>query len=430
MNLTIHRGTKQIGGSCVEVRSGDDRILLDLGLPLTAPGDDGPKVAGRSVPDLVRDGPLPGIAGVYIGDSPGVRAVVLSHVHQDHTGLAGFVHPDIPVFATAGTWALVEALAPFVPDRASIANRQTLHKNRPRNFGELRVTAIPVDHSAPDAAAIYVEGGGRRLLYTGDLRAHGKKGYLYEDLMRSFAGKVDTLLVEGTTVGRPGHACQTEKELEAEFESLFRSQKSLTLVFCSGQNLDRIVIVYRAAKKTGMTIVIDLYTAYTLHKLGCLSKSVPQWHWQGIKVIAWPYQEQRLRKAGEGGFVEATRPNWTSRAAMKAKGKQNVLLMRSNRMMTSLEAGLGDAAKDVQVIWSMWDGYWKHDKYVRPFCERYGIEPVRVHTSGHASWDDLVRLIESLKPETVVPVHTENAHVFTRHFSNTLRPGDGEPFHA
>ena len=432
MQVTIHRGTKQIGGSCVEVRSGNDRILLDLGLPLAAPGEDGPQTKGRTVAELVRDGTLPGIAGVYAGGSPDVRAIVLSHVHQDHTGLAGFAHPDIPVFATEGTWALTDALAPFVPSRVPIVNRQTLHRKRPKNFGDLKVTAIPVDHSAPDAAALYVEGGGRRLLYTGDLRAHGKKGYLYEDLIKSYAGRIDTLLVEGTTVGRPGQSCRTEMELEADFESLFCGQKSLTLVFCSGQNLDRIVVIYRAAKKKGKTLVMDLYTAYTLHKLGCLSKSVPQWHWPGIKLIEWPYQEKRLRDAGHGDFVDATKAgrSWTSRSAMKAMGRGTVLLMRSNRMMTSLEAGLGDMANAVQVVWSMWDGYWATDKHVRPFCERHGIEPVRIHTSGHASWDDLKRLIEGLKPEAVVPIHTEYAHIFNSHFPNVLRPRDGESFQA
>jgi len=432
MQVTIHRGTRQIGGSCIEIASGGDRILLDLGQPLAIPGEDGPTVYGRPVAELIREGVLPDVAGVYRNDIPGLRAVVLSHAHQDHTGLAGFVHSDIPVLATTGTWALADAIAPFVPNRDNIFNRQVLHRGRPRRFGSLRITAVPVDHSAPDAAALYVEGGDRNLLYTGDLRAHGKKGYLFDDLICRYAGKVHTLLVEGTTVGRPGHDCTTESDIGAEFENRFRHQKGLSLVFCSGQNLDRIVVIFRAAKKTGKTLVIDLYTAYTLHKLAYLSANIPQWNWPGIKIIAWPYQERSLRKAQQGGFVDVTKTakKWTSIAVLKDQGDRHVLLMRANRMMNSLESKLGEKTKDVDVIWSMWDGYRKHDRHVGPFCERHGVNSTYIHTSGHAPWPDLIRLIKGLQPEVIVPVHTERAQVFAEHFENVFLPRDGEPFQA
>jgi ribonuclease J len=428
MQVIIHRGTQQIGGSCVEVSCGADRILLDLGLPLTLPGEPSPQINKMTFPDLLREGILPAIDGVYANSAPDVKAVVLTHVHQDHTGLIGYIHPEIPIFTTTGTWALMDSMVPFVQTRTVISNRQTLSKNKPVRLGEMTVEAIPVDHSAPDAAALYIKGNGRRLLYTGDLRAHGKKGYLFEELIRRFSGKVDTLLVEGTTVGNPGHACKSETELESDFLKVFRKQSGLAIIFCSGQNLDRIVAIFRAAKIANKTLVIDLYTAFVLHKLEVLSKSIPQFHWPEIKIIAWPYQESALVKAGESEFVAQTRHKWTSTRVMKDRGSEHVLLMRANRMMNSLERNLGAAARQAHVIWSMWEGYWNDDKYVRPFCERLGIKHIRIHTSGHASWADLQCLINGLKPTTVVPIHTTHAKVFKEHFENVLLPSDGEPF--
>jgi ribonuclease J len=428
LKIIIHRGTKQIGGSCVEVSCGGDRILLDLGLPLPQPGEASTRIDKVSVLELLHDGVLPTIAGVYRDSVPDVKAVILSHVHQDHTGLAGFVHPDIPVLATAGTWALTDSIVPFAPTQQVITNRRTLDKNKPMRLGCISVTAIPVDHSAPDAAALYIEGGGRRLLYTGDLRSHGKKGYLFDQMISRFHGKVDTLLIEGTTVGSPGHACKSESSLEADFLDVFRKQSGLTLIFCSGQNLDRIVVIFRSAKIAGKTMVIDLYTAFVLHKLGALSKRIPQFDWPEIRIIAWPYQEQALRKAGEGEFVAQTRERWTSTRAMKDQGSEHILLMRANRMMNSLESHLGTAARQSHVIWSMWDGYWNDDKYVRPFCERHGISPIRIHTSGHASWTDLQRLIVGINPTAIVPIHTIHAKVFDEHFENVRLPDDGETF--
>lgn len=121
-----------------------------------------------------------------------------------------------------------------------------------------------------------------------------------------------------------------------------------------------------------------------------------------------------------------TRRITTGKKEMKALAKDIVLLMRSNRKMADIESELGGESRQVQVIWSMWDGYWADDQHVRPYCEKYGIKRTYVHTSGHASWSDLKRLIEGLKPVTVVPIHTEHAGVFAQHFINVILPSDGE----
>ncbi len=78
------------------------------------------------------------------------------------------------------------------------------------------------------------------------------------------------------------------------------------------------------------------------------------------------------------------------------------------------------------MVWSQWDGYWADDKYVRPFCEKHGINHAYIHTSGHASWRDLKHLINVIRPKTVIPIHTEHANFFERHFGNVLLPSDGE----
>src|ERR1035437_7061369 len=64
MKLCIHRGTREIGGTCVEVESSGQRILLDLGLPLNAKD--------------VASTPLPAISGLAKAD-PSLLAIVLSH---------------------------------------------------------------------------------------------------------------------------------------------------------------------------------------------------------------------------------------------------------------------------------------------------------------------------------------------------------------
>lgn len=427
MKIIVHRGTKQIGGSCVEVQSGDDRILLDFGMPL-ALDEDGQIVAGQSVEALLASGVLPNVEGVYSGSNPQIRAVVMSHVHQDHMGLAQYVHPTVPVYATDGTWALYDALQPFIPRAGEITSREILPKQKPVCFGSLSVTAIPVDHSAPDAVALLVEGDRKRVLYSGDLRAHGRKSYLYDSLIRQMAGTLDVMLLEGTTIGRPDAAFATEESLETDLLALLAQQKHFALIFCSAQNLDRLVTIYRSVKRAHKLMVIDLYTAFTLNKLQCISTHLPQWHWPEVRVVPWGYQQRRLADAGYTSFVEETKKHWIGWGRMKAQKHNVAFLMRSNRKVADLERELGEEVRDVQVIWSMWDGYWVQDQYIRPLCEKYGIERVSLHTSGHASWQDLQILVEGLQPKTIIPIHTEHAEQFTHQFTNVNLLLDGETF--
>ncbi len=195
MQLTIHRGSHQIGGSCVELATDGSRIILDLGLPLPKPDEKGQQIPEEaSTSDLVASGLLPDITGLYQHHEPGVEAVIVSHVHGDHCGLASFVHPDIPVYASKGTAQLSEVNAMFLPRVPTLQAISVLPKGTPIRIGRFTVTALLVDHSAPDALALLVESGGKKVLYSGDLRAHGRKAALFERMVAEPPRDVDGLL--------------------------------------------------------------------------------------------------------------------------------------------------------------------------------------------------------------------------------------------
>ena len=138
-----------------------------------------------------------------------------------------------------------------------------------------------------------MEADGKRLFYSGDLRAHGRKGSLFERLVAHPPENVDVLLLEGTTIGRTGkdNKYPSESELEERFERLFREAKGLSLVWCSGQNIDRIVTVYRAARRAGKQFIVDMYTASVLRAIG--NPNLPQPGFQGFRVfLPWRQKEQ------------------------------------------------------------------------------------------------------------------------------------------
>jgi ribonuclease J len=79
----IHRGARQVGGSCVELECRGERLVLDLGRPLDAEADD--------------DVPLPAIPGLE-GSDDSLRGVVITHGHPDHYGLGGAIAPSVHVY--------------------------------------------------------------------------------------------------------------------------------------------------------------------------------------------------------------------------------------------------------------------------------------------------------------------------------------------
>ena len=82
------------------------------------------------------------------------------------------------------------------------------------------------------------------------------------------------LVTEGTILGSD-KPVKTEDELECDFVDFFKRTKGRVFVAWSAQNIDRTVILYRAAKRTGRTLVIDLYTADVLDRI-CAGTRVPR----------------------------------------------------------------------------------------------------------------------------------------------------------
>lgn len=351
--------------------------------------------------------------GVFPGDptAPSVAAIILSHSHLDHFGLAHHAHPAIPVYGSAGTIAILEVGRVFFPDAALPADLRCLPANETLRFGKLSVTAIPVDHAAPDSRALLCEADGQRLLYTGDLRAHGRTGFRFETMLKDERlHGVDWLLVEGTTLGSSGgtHGLRSEADVEESLVELSRDgAEKLVAVATSGQNLDRLVSCFRAAKRSGRLLVIDAYQADVLMQLAPLSKNIPQVGWDGVRVSFAPHQVERLKAVGLMGLAhEMSVKGRASSDELAADPGRYLLCMRASYGVTKLLDKI--AADRVFLVWSMWSGYWQRESSaLRAWTERHGTSAQFVHSGGHAWPEDLRRLENALAARQVVRVHTD-----------------------
>ena len=190
MRARIHRGAREIGGSCVEIEHDGQRIVLDVGLPL----------------DRDPDEPLslPPVAGLAVGAAPdGLLAVFVSHTHPDHVGMLPAIAPGLPVYGGEAAGRVARAADPFMPSAPFVRDWLPMRDRQPVAVGPFLVTPLLVDHSAFDAYALLVEAGGQRLLYSGDLRAHGRKPSTWRRLLDHPPTGVNALLLEGTRLSRP-----------------------------------------------------------------------------------------------------------------------------------------------------------------------------------------------------------------------------------
>ena len=295
MNFNIHRGTKEIGGSCVEIWTESTRIIVDFGMPLVNPDKtqfDSRATKNLSVEELIGKEILPNIEGLY--ERPGNTALVLSHAHQDHFGLIKYVNANCKIYLGKATQKLIEITRIFTNQDWEIVNSQHFKSGKSFVVGDIEITPYLMDHSAFDAYAFLIKADGKSIFYSGDFRIHGRKTKAFDWFSYNMGKNVDYLLLEGTTIGRVDKKFPTESEIETEIVDTFNASKGINLIYTSGQNIDRLVSIYRACKRTGKTLAIDFYIANVLKELsdfGAIpypSKKFPE-----IKVF-FPYRLSRM----------------------------------------------------------------------------------------------------------------------------------------
>ena len=429
MKLIIHRGTEEIGGSCVELRANNSSILLDFGLPLVSSQKDQPfdakTLEGKSIEELKRAGILPNIVGLYRKENEKVAAIFISHSHMDHYGLLSYVNPEIPIYMSEGAKELVEISNIFTPNKTKGLNIQVFSKTGKIRVGDFEVTAHLVDHSAFDARAFMIEAEGKRIFYSGDFRGHGRKRLLFKKVISNPPKDIDCLLMEGSMLGRGKQKFSNGEAVQKGIEDILGNRNNIKFLFVSSQNIDRIVSAYKACRRTKYIFVIDIYTAYILLKLNKITSHLPQFDWQDIRVMFFKYHADKLAEAGNKELLYLFNKRRIKVPEINKEKNRILMLLRDNSLFPKVVDQIQDCRGAV-IIYSMWEGYLT-DKF-KDYCERAGIEIKQIHTSGHATVKDLQVFADALKPKTLIPIHTFETKLYPRLFRNVKILRDSEVF--
>lgn len=416
-SLTIHRGSHQIGGCCTELICNGERILIDLGANL--PNSDAP----------IRDDELV----VKVFDGRPVAGLLFTHPHGDHYGLYKKVPRDVPMYIGPMAKEILKVLVSrldYISEEKGLPVVEQMRIYRAGKeldaFQNIRVLPLYVDHSAPDAYMFYIQATGKKILFSGDFRDHGivgERDRLWRTLKKFVPKGIDLLITEGTMLSRETEAAsnpvQTEEQLGRRAEELFRQHK-YNFVLVSSTNLDSIMEFFHHTPP-GMHFVCDAYQAEVIltamHGMECKGNYPQYQSSDGHSLI-------RVRGCSRWGHLRALGSSLKRPVGIapvsddKLKDDGFVMLVRKNTNpdRKSLFEEMRDEfyPVDGQIVYSMWDGYLKPEHADPALLDFIGGRAYeRLHTSGHAYVETIARLIETVQPKKIVPMHTDKADEFT-----------------
>ncbi len=290
MKIIIHRGNREIGASCIEVQTAQTRVIFDVGLELEG--------EPATVPQNI----------------DGVAALFITHAHPDHYGLVSKVPPRIPAYCGALTEDLMRIMGTFNP-RFGEVNRTFEHfaNGEPVRIDDITITPYATDHSVPDSYAFHVEADGKRILISGDFRAHGRKACLMEICARAVHAP-DAMVVDSTCVVERAPELQetraivynNEKEVEDGLLEVLRKEQLPAFIDASSINVDRMVSAFKAARRAGRIFAVDIYSALILWIMNKrYGRIIPINEWEEFKVIF-----RRDLKGTKNIFSSQIRSDW------------------------------------------------------------------------------------------------------------------------
>lgn len=384
MIVNIIRGQNQIGGSIIEISTDKTKIVFDAGMNL----------------DESEEIEIPEIDGLFCGKKK-YDAVFISHYHSDHIGLLDYIVDNIPVYIGERAYKIVKAANNY-RGRQCRFSPQFICEGKEIQIKDIKITPILCDHSAFDSYMFLIEADEKKVLYTGDFRANGRLDY--DNLLLKLP-VVDALITEGTTLSREDVGQNVEEEtLEDIAVKALSKYQGPAFVIMSAMNIDRLITMNNAAKRTGRAFLEDIYTA-KIAKASEESALIPD---KNTKVFMTGGDKQ-YQMLSEFADIKIGKT-----AIAKEK-----FLMCIRPSMKNYLAKLNEICsfEDGILFYGMWKGYLERDD-MREFVEFMKVKGVNLHilhTSGHADAKTLENLIKDVSPKAIIPVHTENAEWFSKY---------------
>ncbi len=421
---------------------------------------------------------------VSLFPSLNVEAVLLSHAHLDHCGNIGLLDARIPIIASPISIALLKAMLDSSPSRvgsevayysekipgedprilcsgkidigrnfvcitnysedlinflsSSVKSTKKLEPGDVCGLNEystpFEIRAFEVDHSIYGANA-YLLYGDTAIAYTGDFRLHGKNAEKSREFVKN-AKDASILIIEGTRAERED-VNESEDIVFRNCLKVVEESKDLVIADFSPRNFERLETFLDIAKKVGRQLVVTAKDAYMLHAMECADGVCR------MKDMLIYNKLRAVRNKWENDVVMSKwGDNYVDPADISREPEKYILCFSFYDMKHLLDIkpsggayiySSSEAFTEEQVF-----DFLRLHKWLDHFNLRvYGFEMVEggelrpkftrgYHASGHASKSDLRWVIETVDPDVIIPVHTENPAWFEENFENVMVLKDEE----
>ncbi|GAA4360594.1 ribonuclease J [Paeniglutamicibacter cryotolerans] len=329
-----------------------------------------------------------------------VLGVVLTHGHEDHIGAVPYLlrlKKDIPLIGSRLTLALVEAklaehrITPFT---------LTVKEEQVEKIGPFELEFIAVNHSIPDALAVFIRTAAGTVLHTGDFKMDQLPldGRITD--LRHFArlGEegVDLFMPDSTNADVPGFTT-AEKEIGPVLQGLFGHADKRIIVASFSSHIHRVQQVLDAAQMHGRKVAFIgrsmVRNMGIAAKLGYLK--VPEGLVIDIKEAdALPDEQVVLMSTGSQGEPMAA-------LSRMATGDHRIQIGTGDTVILASSLIPGNENAVFRVI----------NGLMRMGAEVIHKGMAKVHVSGHAAAGELLYCYNILKPANVMPVHGETRHL-------------------
>jgi ribonuclease J len=385
-------GLGEFGMNMMALRSGDDIIVIDAGLMFPEQELLGVDIV---IPDIT-----------YLKQNKRiVRAIVLTHAHEDHIGAIPYILRDlnVPVYGTQFTLALVRKRL----EEHGLLDDATLREVAPGQIIRIepfQIEFLHVTHSTIDCVALAIRTPVGVIIHTGDFKidptpVDGKPFDLHAFARYGQEG-VLALFSDSTNVERPGFT-PSERAVVVRLEELFRAAPEKVVVSCFSSSVHRIQQVIDIARVVGRKIGIvgrsmvnNIEIAHGLGKLRIPDGSVVRP--QDIRT----FDPKKLVVLASG--TQAEPMSALSRIAVD----NHRLLSIAENDTVILSARL--IPGNEKAIFRMIDHLFRR----RVLVYYEGGRAAPIHVSGHASQEEMKILLQLVRPKYFVPVHGEYRQLF------------------
>ena len=383
-------GLDGIGKNMTAFEYGNDMVLVDAGLMF--PDDEQPGI------DLV----LPDYSYVLENEDK-LRGIIITHGHEDHTGALPYLLMDlgrkVPIYSSKLTLGLIEGK--LAEHKINSPKFREVKNGSHINLGVFSIDFFSMTHSIPAALGVYMRTPAGSVLHTGDFKLDQTPidGVTpnYQAICRFATLGIDLLLSDSTNATRPGFT-PSESAVGPQLRHIIKNAPGRVFVASFSSHIHRLQQVCDAAVGCGRKVVVTgrsmVNNTKIARDLGYLKisdediidaydvKDIPD---DKIVVLCTGSQGEPLSALGR----------------MAAGEHKSLTITSSDTVIISATPVPGNE-KSVQGI---------INSLSKIGCTIFDRSNTFVHTSGHASQEELKLMLAMTKPRNFMPVHGEAVHL-------------------